>query len=463
MGALAGSDYKEFLQGKAVRHHHVGLDDEFDISDRLFPFQRDSVDFLLTAGRAAAFLDTGLGKTAIQLEWARIVAEDTRGAILILAPLAVAPQTVAEGRKFDIPVRIVHDQAGIRPGIQVTNYEKLEHFDPASLSGIVLDESSILKSFMGKTTRRLIEAFAATPYRLACTATPAPNDHTELGNHAEFLGVMPMADMLVRWFVHDTSNTKNWRLKRHAELTFWNWMASWSRSLSRPADLGYRDDGFELPALNIHHHMIKADISTDTDGLLFRIPEISASSIHREKRLTIDQRAAELAGCVMEEPDEQWIIWCETDYEADALKKAMPEAVEVRGSMSADLKVQRLEAFRTGQKRVLVTKPSIAGFGLNWQHCARVGFVGLSFSYEQFYQAVRRCWRFGQKRAVEVHIAMADTEKKIWDVIHRKAAGHDEMKEAMIVALKSAQEQTRRQEYLSGLDIEWPLWMESRL
>jgi hypothetical protein len=315
----------------------------------------------------------------------------------------------------------------------------LHHFNPASFGGLILDESSIIKSFTGKTTRALMEFGQSIPFRLAATATPAPNDHMELGQHSQFLGAMASNEMLARWFMADQRNMGRYRLKRHAVDPFWSWVASWARCISKPSDLGYSDEGFALPPLNLHRHVVAQDIMADTGGALFRMPDTSATAIHKEKRLTADSRARCIADIVLGEPQEPWIVWVETDYEADAIMAYLPTAVEVRGPMPSDVKERRLIEF-TERGGVLVTKPSIAGFGLNWQHCARVAFVGLSFSYEQFYQAIRRCWRFGQTRAVEAHVAMADTEEAIWLAVQRKQNDHEDMKAHMYAAMRRAVE-----------------------
>jgi len=326
---------------------------------------------------------------------------------------------------------------------------------------VILDESSIIKNFTGATSRKLISMFAETPFRLACTATPAPNDHMELGQHSQFLGVMASNEMLTRWFIADQTNMGRYRLKGHAVKPFWSWVASWARCISKPSDLGYSDEGFELPPLNMHRHIVRSDITVDAGDMLFRIPEMSATSIHQEKRLTASDRADKIADLVNGERDEAWVVWCDTDYEADALVERIPDALEVRGSMPDHVKEERLVAFSEGNARVIISKPSIAGFGLNWQHCARIAFVGLSFSYESFYQAVRRCWRFGQKRPVECHIAMADTERNIWDVVTRKSGDHEAMKVEMYAAMRRAH-QTReiKIDYQPDKPARLPAWMK---
>lgn len=454
--------YEAFLARKTEEHRPSGLDRLPELHPSLFGYQREVTAFLLRAGRGAAFLDTGLGKTFVQLEWARAVTEATGQPALILTPLAVGPQTAAEARRFGIDARVVRNGDQVRPGINVANYERLHLFDPATFGAVVLDESSILKSFTGKTTRRLIESFASTPYRLACTATPAPNDHTELGQHSEFLGVMAANEMLIRWFVHDSANTTDWRLKRHGVGHYWDWVASWARCLSKPSDIGFSDEGFELPPLDIRRHDVAVDLIDGRGDKLFRLPDTSATAIHSEKRRTVAERADRIAELVRAEPAEPWVVWCDTDYEADALAGRIAGALDVRGSQPADVKERRLLAFGDGSARVLITKPTIAGFGLNWQHCARMAFVGLSFSYERFYQAIRRCWRYGQGRPVQVHVTMAETEGAIWDAVTRKSQDHDSMKAQMAAAMLRASRSARvKVTYEASKPMELPAWLKA--
>lgn len=437
-GQSAPSDYEAFLTGKHIEAPRSPVP-HGALGEHLFPFQRDCVRWALARGRAALFEDCGLGKTAQQLEWARHVAAHA-GRVLILAPLAVAQQTVREGARWGIDVRYVREQSEVGDArVVITNYERLARFDVASFGGVVLDESSILKSFMGKTKRALIDACASVPYRLACTATPAPNDHLELGNHAEFLGVMQSHEMIARWFINDTSTFGTYRLKGHAVAPFWDWVASWAMCVGRPSDLGYPDDGYALPELSTTPHVVEVDLVADRGDRLFRMPDMSATSIHREKRRTAAARAAKVAELVARDYDEQWLVWCETDYEADALVTAIPEAIDVRGSHPLERKERAALDFVDGRIRVLASKPSIFGWGLNFQNCARVAFMGATFSYEGFYQAVRRCWRFGQTRPVEAHVAMGSTESSVWKVMTAKRDGHDEMRAQMSAAQRRAQ------------------------
>lgn len=429
--------YEDFLRSKEIRAQLSGMTRVPELSAHLFPHQRATVEFLLKAGRGAAFLDTGMGKTAVELEYGKRVVEHENKPVLMLAPLAVGKQHMREAERFGVETSIARDQSDVTGArIYITNYERLHLFDRHAFGGLILDESSIVKSYTGKTTRALMEFGQEVRWKLPATATPAPNDHMELGQHAQFLGVMDSSEMLARWFIADQSEMGRYRLKRHGIKPFWSWVASWARCVGKPSDLGFSDDGFQLPPLNIHQHVVETDMTAGAEGMLFRIHDTSATSIHKEKRLTANDRAAKIAELVRAEPNEPWMIWVETDYDADAITALLPEAVEVRGSMKPETKEERLDAFTQGSIRILVSKPSIAGFGLNWQHCARTAFVGLSFSYEMFYQAIRRFWRFGQRRPVECHIAMAETETAIWQTIQRKKADHETMKEEMFEAMR---------------------------
>lgn len=421
--------YEEFLARKAVTAPSAGLASVPKLHDALFPFQRDIVAWSLRRGRSAAFADCGMGKTLIQLEWAKHIPGD----VLILAPLAVAQQTVREGQKFGIEVSYQRSESS-RPGITITNYEMLEHFQPDRYTGIVLDESSILKAYDGKTRTAIIDAFRQTPYKLACTATPAPNDYMELGNHAEFLGVMSRAEMLSMFFVHDGGETQKWRLKGHAEQNFWRWLASWAVMIRKPSDLGYPDDGFVLPELTMREHYIRLDRATP--GYLFPLEAVTLQDRIGARRDSIEERVARTAALVNGN-SEPWIVWCNLNGESEALRKAIPDAIEVTGSQSIDDKTARLLAFTNGQVRVIVSKPSIAGLGLNWQHCRRIAFVGLSDSWEQFYQAVRRCWRFGQKSEVEVHLVVAETEGAVLRNIQDKEAAALKMADSIVEHMRT--------------------------
>ncbi len=423
------SSYEDFLAHKRVIDPATGLQDVPPLNPQLFDFQRDIVAWALKRGRAAIFADCGMGKTPMQLEWARHIP----GNVLILAPLAVAAQTVREGEKFGIAVKYARDQKDAGEGITITNYEMLEHFDPAAFAGVVLDESSILKAYDGKTRTRIIEAFAKTPFRLACTATPAPNDYMELGNHAEFLGVMSRTEMLAMFFVHDGGETQQWRLKGHAETEFWKWLCSWAVMIRKPSDLGYADGDFILPEMVMHQSTVKVD--KPTDGYLFPLEAQSLQDRLAARRSTIAERVADCAA-IVNATKRPFLVWCNLNSESEALAKAIPDAVEVKGSDSNEAKERAMIGFTDGTIRVMVTKPSIAGFGMNWQHCADMAFVGLSDSYEQFYQAVRRCWRFGQHSTVNVHVITAETEGAVVTNIKRKEADAMSMAENMVEHMK---------------------------
>ena len=437
-------EYWEFLVAKQARYEPSGFEIPEDaINSKLFPFQRDVVRWCLSRGKAACFAATGLGKTAIQLEWAWHVFEKTGRPVLILAPLAVGPQTKLEGEKFGIHVTICRSQADVQIGLNITNYELLDKFDTSLFSGVVCDESSVMKDWTAATTKGLKEAFRDTPYKLCCSATPSPNDHTELGTHSEFLGVMTRMEMLSMYFCHDGGNTSEWRLKGHARKPFWRWLASWAISLRKPSDLGYSDDGYILPRLHIVPHVVDIDLSVATEGMLFRCPNMSATAMHKEMRLTSDDRAAKVAELIRAEPDEQWLVLCNTDYEATSIKAAIPNLVEVRGKDSLKSKEDRLLGFTTGNPKDMLSKSSICGWGLNYQHCARIAIAGLSYSFEQFYQVIRRCWRYGQKREVFAHLIYAETEGPVYDVIKAKESQHEELQTEMNEAMKEIQLEDR--------------------
>jgi hypothetical protein len=455
-------EYREFIASRAPVPLLRGFDPK-PINARAKTHQTVAIDFALNKGQSASFLDTGLGKSFIELEFARQCAEETGKPSLILTPLAVAGQMVREGQKFDIDARQIKEPEHVGAGIMVMNYDRLPKLDPSVFGAIILDESSILKSFAGKTRMMLMDAFRDTPYKLAATATPSPNDHMELGNHAEFLGVMRQQEMLSKWFINDTSTaSQDWRLKGHAVEDFWQWVASWSRCATLPSDLGGDDAGYVLPDVVRRLHTVAADRSTATDGMLFRIPELSATSFHAEKRLTMTDRvrkAAELAT-----HDKPVTVWCESNDESAQLAKIIPDAREVRGDMTPDQKEDLLLGFVDGAFRVIVTKPKLAGFGVNWQHCAHAVFASISYSYEQHYQAVRRSHRFGQTEQVRNDIVVADTELAIWDVINEKGAKHDEMKRRMADAMKSAQSTAKtRTVYDRPIDLAFPSWLKSEV
>ena len=454
-------EYRQFIASRAPTARMAGFEPHA-INSNAKAHQDVVLRFALNRGKSAAFLDTGLGKSFIELEFARQCAEETGKPSLILTPLAVAGQMIREGQKFGIDARQIREQSEVGDGVMVANYERLAKLDPASFGAVVLDESSILKSYAGRTRAMIQDAFELTPFKLAATATPSPNDHTELGNHAEFLGVMRQQEMLSKWFINDTATaSQDWRLKGHAVEDFWGFVASWSRCATLPSDLGGDDAGYILPDIDRKIHTVAADRMQNVDeGMLFRIPEMSATSFHAEKRLTLQHRcdmAAELAT-----HDKPVTVWCETNEESALLSKMIPGAMEVRGDMDADEKEKRLLGFADGAYRVIVTKPKLAGFGVNWQHCAHAVFASISFSYEQHYQAVRRSHRFGQTEVVRNDIVIADTEASIWNVVNIKSKKHDEMKRRMAEAMKTAQSDTKRRvNYDRPLDLQFPEWVRS--
>lgn len=417
-------EYKEFLSNKKFILDSSGFDiDKSELNPMLFEFQKDIVRWSLAKGRSAIMADCGLGKTPMQLEWANQIVKYTGGKVLILAPLAVASQTVNEGIKFGVAVNICESQEDVKQGINITNYEKLDRFIANEFIAVVLDESSILKSFTGKVRTSIIDSFANVPFKLACTATPAPNDYMELGNHSEFLGVMTRPEMLAMFFVHDGGETSKWRLKGHAESIFWQWMASWAVFIDNPINLGYEVEGYALPKLKIQQIIVdEQDPITETLTLTER---------RQARKDSLEDRcnkAAEIANS----SEEQFLIWCDLNDESKRLHELINESVEVKGSDKAEHKSSSMIGFSQHNIKALVTKPSIAGFGMNWQQCHNMIFTGLSDSYEQYYQAVRRCWRFGQNEVVNVYIIISSKEGCVKDNIERKQADFEKMQKAMI-------------------------------
>jgi hypothetical protein len=430
--------YKDFLASKSTACPAVGFDPQ-QFTAPLFPFQQDIVTMACRVGRFCIWADCGMGKTAMQLEWAHQVHQHTGGNVLVLAPLAVAHQTVREGAKFGIPCSFAATQADVQPGITITNYEKLSHFDPSAFDGVVLDESSILKAYTGKIRSRIIESFSQTPFRLACSATPAPNDHMELGNHAEFIGVMTRTEMLAMFFVHDGGDTSKWRLKGHAKDKFWEWVCSWAVTIRKPSDLGYDDGSFILPELSIQDCTVETPreaMADDAGQMALFAMEARTLSDQRHVRKASLQMRVDAAAALANDSTEQWLIWCDLNDESKALTAAIDGAVEVSGSDSDDHKRRAAIDFQDGKIRVLVSKPSIFGFGLNFQGCHNVAFVGLSHSYEAFYQAIRRCWRFGQQHPVNAHIIYDVAEGRVIENIRRKEADSIAMAESMVTIMK---------------------------
>ncbi len=459
------SDYQRFIESKRVADKATGISKVPLLNSKLKPHQHDIVTWALRRGRAAVFAGTGLGKTFMQLEWARVVSEHTELPVLILAPLAVAAQTQREGAKFGIEVKHVHDQSEVASGINVTNYDRLEKFDCSKFGGIVLDESSILKAHDGKTRNQIINAFSGTAFRLACTATPAPNDYMELGNHAEFLGVMTQEEMLAMFFIHDGGETQKWRLKGHAESEFWKWMCSWAVMLRKPSDLGYPNEGYDLPELSMHQ--ITVDVDQDrAQDTLFVMEAATLQERLQERRMTINERCEAAAEIIKSKPDESWLVWTNLNDEAEMIAQ-MVGGINVQGSDKPDVKEKNLMRFTDGEIRVLVSKPSIAGYGMNWQHCANMVFVGLNDSFEQLFQAIRRCWRFGQTRAVNVYLVAAETEGRVVSNLKRKEADAERMAEMMVAHMQDITVAELRgtervkTEYNAATSLHIPTWLEA--
>lgn len=417
-------DYRSFLEAKVKFRESVGVTiDPDSLHPSLKPHQRALTAWGLRKGDAAIFADTGLGKTRIQIEWARALGKKT----LFLAPLSVAKQTVREAARIEVELVYARhqDKAGY---FTITNYEMVEHFDPQAFDAVVLDESSILKATEGVYRNKLNEAFKRTPYRLCCTATPAPNDIQELTNHSEFLGVMRRRDVLATYFLHASEDARasGWRLKSHARHAFWRWLASWAMSLKRPSDLGFPDDGYVLPPLTVSPVVVETDYVTPGKLFADRLQGITERSAIRRK--TIGSRVEAAARLIADEPTEPWIAWVGFNDEAQAMLDALGRrAVEVKGTDSPERKAELLEAFIDGQIGTLITKTTIAGFGMNFQHCARQAFVGINDSYEQYYQAIRRSWRFGQSRPVNVYVVISEPERTVYDNVLRKEKEAEEM------------------------------------
>ena len=425
-------NYNDFLKQKHIVTSPSGFE-PYPIKDGPFDWQAAICRWAIRKGKAALFEDCGLGKTLQQLEWARQVSLHTNMPVLIVAPLAVAQQTKREGMKFGYLVTVCRSQADVQPGINITNYEMLEHFEADKFGGVVLDESSILKSYSGKIKQQIIDMFRDTPYKLACTATPAPNDFMELGNHAEFLGIMTRAEMLSTFFVHDGGSTQSWRLKGHAQDDFWKWIASWAVVLSSPADLGYDGSAYQLPSLSVIQHVVKSSNEVDSFGqeMLFA-PTVQTLQERRAARHSSLEQRVKMCAEIANSTDKQCLVWCDLNEESKALAKAIKGAVEVTGSDTDEHKSDAMMGFTDGSIRVLVSKPKIAGWGMNWQNCNTEIFCGLSDSFEAYYQAVRRCWRFGQQNPVDVHIVVSDAEGAVKANIERKQANARHMTAEMV-------------------------------
>lgn len=422
-------NYEEILKRKRKKIKPIGFYVERDqLNENLFPFQRDIVQWALKKGRSALFEDTGLGKTLQSLSWSEEVHKYTEAPVLILAPLAVAKQTVKEGLKFGVDVHYVSDDSQVKNGINITNYERIHLFDTDVFSGVVLDESSILKSYTGKTTNDLIDRFADTKFKLCCTATPSPNDYTEIGTTAEFLGVKKRNEMLAEYFINDVSNGVGWRLKGHSEQDFFEWIGSWGMFIKNPESLGYDGSGYKLPSLNIETAIIES--KPDVGMLLVEYAE-TLQERREARKESMNKRVQKAVEIINSKPDENFLVWCDFNDESTALYRAIENSVEVKGSDKPEHKEKTLMGFADGTVKYLVSKPKIAGWGMNWQNCNNMIFCGLSDSFESFYQAVRRCYRFGQKKEVNVYVIISEKEMNVLKNIQEKQAKHDEMTENM--------------------------------
>jgi hypothetical protein len=460
---LALSNYEAFLNQKS----QIGTTDGFEpitLPDFLFDFQRDIVDWAVRRGRAAIFADCGMGKTPMQLVWSENVVRETNKPVLIATPLAVSYQLLEEAEKFDIEaVRVSDGRVPNGARIVTTNYERLDRFDSSQFSGMVADESSILKNFNGARKAIVTEFMRPLRYRLLCTATAAPNDYIELGTSSEALGELGYMDMLGRFFRTTTSSVSaerryygkaaQWRFKGHAEGPFWQWVSSWARAIRKPSDYGYEDDGFVLPALTENEHIVEA--STVREGMLFDLPAVTLEEQREERKRTIQERCEAVARMV--EGSQQALVWCHLNDEGDLLTDLIPNAKQVAGSHNDDVKEERLMAFAHGELPVLVTKPKIGAWGLNLQRCNHVTFFP-SHSYEQYYQGVRRCWRFGQKNPVTVDIVATEGERRVVENLKRKATQADRMFDALLEHMKDAL-QIKRTEHNHDTETEIPEWL----
>ena len=454
-------NYSDFLANKATIDPNTGLTDIPPLNPMLYEHQKDMVTWALRRGRAALFADCGIGKGPMQMEWA----DKQPHECIIAAPLAVAHQFVREAQKFGIDLAYAKDQSQVTKRITVTNYERLENFHVEQFGAVALDESSILKNSSGAYCNWMIEAFKNTPFRLCSSATPAPNDVMELGTQAEFLGVMTRGEMLAMYFTHDGGDTSKWRVQGHAQAAFWSWMASWAVMIRKPSDLGYSDEGFVLPPLTMHEHCVKVD--APSNGFLFAVEAQTLQERQSARRDSIGDRVKACADLV-NSTDRPFLVWCNLNAESEALAAAIPEAIEVKGSDTDDHKEKAIVGFLEGKYRVMVSKPRIAGLGLNLQHCSDMAFVGLSDSYEQLYQSIRRCWRFGQLNPVDVHVITAETEGAVVSNIKRKEREAEDTYNSMIEHMKDLNAaalhggSTRNKtDYAPRMSLSIPNWLEA--
>ncbi len=446
--------YSEFILNKSQLSGDFGFNPIF-MPDKLFDFQKALVEWAVKKGRAAIFADCGLGKTFIQLAWAQNIVEKTNGRILILTPLAVSWQTVKEAEK--IGVLAYHSRGGVVPAnerIIVTNYEQLHKYDANDFCGIVCDESSILKNYTGKMRTQIIDFMEKKQFRLLCTATAAPNDYVELGNSSEALGVLSMKFMKSRFFTHDGGDTSSWKLKGHArKQKFWQWLASWAVAVRKPSDLGFEDHDFVLPPLKITEYIVKN--IHPANGYLFHLQANTLEEQRQELRDTLEQRC-EKAAEILSLHNGYGVAWCHLNAEGALLEKMIPGSVNVEGSDSEEKKEEAFIAFVKGDIKTLISKPSIAGFGMNWQHCSRMTYFP-SHSYEQFYQSSRRCWRFGQKNDVNIDIITTEGQQRVIDNIKRKTRDADELFSKITAAMKSVKEEIKVNQITQNMEV--PVWL----
>lgn len=455
-------DYQEYLSAKAQLGGNHGFA-PVSMPDYLFDFQQALVEWALLKGRAAIFADCGLGKTPMELVWADNIVRKTNKNVLIVTALAVSAQMAQEAEKFHVEVNRSHDGAQNK-GITITNYEQLHKFDPGDYVGMVCDESSIIKNYNGVRRTEITDFMRKMPYRLLATATAAPNDYLELGTSSEALGYLGHMDMLARFFKNDLNNCATgrmrgelvkWRFKGHAELPFWKWVCSWARAMRKPSDLGFDDSRFILPPLNEEEHLV--EVNSLADGMLFALPAVGLKEQREERRRTIDDRCGTVAGLV-NGTGEQALVWCHLNEEGDRLERLIPDAVQVSGSDKDEAKEDKLLAFASGQARVLITKPKIAGFGMNFQSCHHVTFFP-SHSYEQYYQGVRRCWRFGQTKPVKVDIVTTEGERGVLKNLQRKSVQSDKMFSNLVAEMNASLAIERISQYTKQQEV--PSWLST--
>lgn len=459
------SDYSAFVTRKLSVVQPTGIASALSLPGGLFAHQDALTRWALRRGRAAIFADTGLGKMRMELVWSDAVRKYTGRPVMIHTPLAVAQQIAAEGERIGVAVNVCRDGGDVRDGINVINYERLHRINPADFAGVVLDESSCIKHAESRAFKALTDAYRDTPFKLPATATPAPNDWTELGTHAEFLGICTEAEMLAEFFVHDGGDTSVWRLKGHARAAFWRWVSSWGAMIRKPSDLGFEDGAYNLPPLRLHEHLVGTEMPLN--GALFAMEAQTLSERREARKLSLEDRVAACADRVNADSSEPWVVWCDLNAEGDALTKAIPGAVQIAGSDALEVKEQRLIDFAAGRFRVLVSKPSICGWGLNWQHVARMAFVGVTDSYEAYYQAVRRAWRFGQTRPVDVHIfaskaegaVVANLRRKERDAAAMAASLSDETRDAVMAEVTGLTRQTN--DYNAAHRVKVPAFLRS--